>query len=528
MTGRICLCVGLLLFFSHAQADDVPSPQWLVVTAPAFRTAIEPLCTQRKAQGMRVRVLVTTETLTPEEIARGKAEKLHDRIKEVLREAKGPRYLLLVGAVNGADVRDADKLVPPLAGTSGRMKGQPCDSAFGRLGDDARPEVPVGRFPARSEDEAKGMVARTLAYENDTRPGEWRRQLTVLAGIPGFNPTLDALVEQVAIAQLGKLDPSWTGRVIYHQQQSRFCVPDEELHKRARQYVADGQALTLYLGHSSAEGFYGGRARFLDRDDWSTLRIARGPGIFVTFGCNGCQLRGRNGEGYGLAAIRNPHGPVAVIGSHGICFAAMNDLAAQGFAATFLGPDPPERLGACWLRMRASLAKKALPLYFPLLDAADGDPAIPASIQRLEHLEMFVFLGDPALRLPVLAQDMRLGIEGEAGPGKTLVVRGQLPARLAGAQVLLTIERPTTSQPTDLVPLPKLPGPARDLVMADNHEKANRFVLASARVKARDHRFECRMELPARLPWPQLIVRAYAFTPRQDGLGISRLPVKSP
>ena len=34
-----------------------------------------------------------------------------------------------------------------------------------------------------------------------------------------------------------------------------------------------------------------------------------------------------------------------------------------------------------------------------MLDAVDGDSAIPQATQRLEHLEMFTLLGDPALKL---------------------------------------------------------------------------------------------------------------------------------
>ena len=45
---------------------------------------------------------------------------------------------------------------------------------------------------------------------------------------------------------------------------------------------------------------------YLDRDDWAKLAIPRGSGVFVTFGCNGCQLNGEGGEGYGVAAVRNP------------------------------------------------------------------------------------------------------------------------------------------------------------------------------------------------------------------------------
>jgi hypothetical protein len=227
-----------------------------------------------------------------------------------------------------------------------------------------------------------------------------------------------------------------------------------------------------------------------------------------------------------VAAIRNPHGPVAVIGSHSICFAAMNELAARGFCDSFLGPESPERLGACWLQMLTSLATKPLPFYFPLLDRADGDPNIPAPAQRLEHLEMFVLLGDPALKLPTLPRDVKLTIAGHAQPGDTLKITGRLPPRLAGGQIHLTVERPTASQPADLVPLPKEPGPARDRSMRENHDRANNFALAIETTHAADTTFIRQMKLPDKLPWSRLTVRAYVRTEDQEGVGVEVVQVK--
>ena len=79
-------------------------------------------------------------------------------------------------------------------------------------------------------------------------------------------------------------------------------MPDGELNKLATQYVEEGQAITLYMGHSGPEGFFAAFRHFMDRHDWARVKIARGPGVFASFGCNACQLRGRDGEGYGLAA----------------------------------------------------------------------------------------------------------------------------------------------------------------------------------------------------------------------------------
>jgi hypothetical protein len=521
MTRRTLLAFLLLLSAAPLRAADRPAEQWVVVTAPAYRKAIEPLCEQRKAQGMRVEEVQTTDVLSEREARAGEAEKLRERVVKQCRDFKGTNYVLLVGAVEAGDLADAGRrVVPALAGTTGRMKGQPSDNGYGMPGDGLLPAVAVGRLPARSEDEARQMVRKTLAYEKDAAPGEWRRRLTVLAGAPEFNAAIDALVERQAIAQLGKIDPAWGGRALYHNPSSRFTLADEECHDRARAYVAAGQALTLYLGHSNAQGFWANRSRYLDRDDWAGLTIKRGPGVFATFGCFGCQLRGKDGEGYGVAALRNPDGPVAAIGSHGECFAAMVKLASEGFTESFLGPNPPERLGESFLALKRGLARGKIDgLTFRLLDAVDGDSSIPQAVQRQEHEEMFVLLGDPALRLPWLPRDVKLSADGPAAPGGRLLLKGTAPARLEGAKVEVTLERPRDSDPAEPVVVPKEPAEARAKALARRHEAANDFVLVKKVLTVKDGRFEAALEVPAKLPWRRLVVRAYAATERREGMG---------
>jgi len=473
-------------------------------------------------------VVQTTDVLSEREASVGEAEKLRQRVVKLCRDFPGTSYVLLFGAVEAGRLGDAGKRVAPaLAGTAGRMKGQPSDNGYGTPGEGLLPAVAVGRLPARSDDEARQMVHKTLAYEKDAAPGEWRRRLTVLAGAPEFNPAIDALVERQAISQLARIDPCWGGRALYHNPASRFTLPDEACHDRALAYVGAGQALTLYLGHSNAKGFWANGSRYLDRDDWAKLTIKRGPGVFATFGCFGCQLGGKNGEGYGVAALRNPNGPVAAIGSHGECFAAMVKLASEGFTDSFLGSDPPERLGESFLGLKRGLARGKIDgLTFRLLDAADGDSSIPQAVQRQEHQEMFVLLGDPALRLPWLPRDVKLSADGPAAPAARLTLKGTAPARLEGAKVHVTLERPRDSDPAEPVVVPKGPGEERAKALTQRHEAANDFVLARKELTVKDGRFEAGLDLPAKLPWRRLIVRAYAATERQEGMGVLVVAVR--
>lgn len=524
MAGRLALVVlALVVVLGPGWAG--PPPRWIVVTAPAFRAAIEPLCAHRRAEGMDVRVVQTTDLLSAEEIRRGDAARLRDHVEWLCRGCE-ECHVLLVGALSAAAEAEVSVL-PPLAGTVGRMKGQPTDHGYSCPNAAGRPTVAVGRLPARNPDEAQHMVARILAFERDREPGAWRRRITVLAGVPAFNPLVDRLAEGLALARFERLHPAWTGRVIYQHPLSRFCLPDAELSARARRYVEEGQAVLLYLGHSWPEGLYAPATRFLQREDFSRLRIAHGQGVFITFGCCGCQLGvgGKAGEGYGLAAFRNPHGPAAVIGSHGICFAAMCQLAADGLLESFRTDPPPRRLGQVWQRLTASLAEGAMdPITFRLLDSVDGDPGVPLATQRREHLEMFLLLGDPALRWPQLPADIGLEVEGAIAAGQAIRVRGTLPPRVAGGKVWLTLERPMTAPPGDLLTLPPAPGPERDRVLLLNHERANDPVLARRELPA-EARFDTQLTLPDPIPWHRLILRAYAASEQGDAIGVCPLPV---
>jgi hypothetical protein len=519
----------LLLSASIASAADAPAPQWVLVVAPEFRDAVQPLLEHRKAQGFQTTQVLTTDVLSAEEIRMGDGRKLRLHVNKLCRDHDGSSYVLLVGAVWADKPAVAERtVVPPLNGGVGRMKGQPSDNGYGCLNDDHQPSVPVGRFPARFEKEAARMVRKTLAYEGDDKPGEWRHRLTILAGVPAYNPLVDRMVEAMAFARLDRLDPSWAGRAVYSNPQSRFCPPDDELQSVALKCVEDGEAWTLYLGHSNAEGLWGGGAPYLDRDDWSKLKIRRGAGVLATFGCNGCQLVGERGEGYGVAAMRNPDGPVAVIGSHGVCFAAMVQLATDGLIDSTFAGKMPERLGASWLAIKAGLAKgKIDDLTFQLLDAVDGDGNIPQATQRLEHLEMFTLLGDPALKLAATPADLELKTDGAAAGEATVTIHGTALARLNGGQVHVVVERPVSSSPTNLIPLPKELGRERDGVMMRNHDRANRFVLDEAEATIKDGRFEVKLQLPAKTPWPRLNVRAYAATLTEEALGTFRLDVQA-
>ena len=502
---------------AHAAAPP-PVEQWIVVVASDYEKAVAPLIAHRRAQGLRVVVVRVGDVLTFQHLVTGDAGPLRDRVLELWKGHPGRSSVLLVGAATGT----GGGVVPAQKGTAGRMRGQPSDVGYGCADGSRMPEVAVGRFPARNADDVKAMVDKTLALECDRKPGTWRRRLTVLAGIPAYNPVVDRLVEGIAFGRFDRMNPVWTGRAVYTADGSRFCLPGKQLRPRSLEMIREGQAFILYLGHSYAGGLYGGpSAEFLDRADWGELRIDHGGSVFITFGCNGCQMAGRDGEGYGLAAARNPRGPVAVIGSHSICFASMVQLASDGLFRRAFQDRLPDRLGDCWLAALGGVSNGPIDfLSYRVLDQVDGDPRIPQASQRQEHLEMFVLLGDPALRLPQVADDIAMD---HVVTGSSVAVRGTLPDRMRGATVRVSIVRSAASSPLDLEKVPARPGPQRDEAMLANHRRANRFEVVAERVAAKGTRFGLTLTLPKDLPRGKLRLRVVATTDDEDVIRIQSL-----
>jgi hypothetical protein len=487
-----------------------PPDQWIAVVAPAYREAMKPLIAHRQAQGLKVVVLA------PE-----KAADLRKRLAALCQAHPGRSSILLVG-----DVRSIHpaREVEACEGTVSRMRDQPTDAPYGCLDGSRLPQVAVGRFPAKEVAHCEAMVRKTIALEQ-TGPGAWKQQLRVLAGIPAFNPAVDRLVESLAFARFDRLAPTWGGRALYTSASSRFFLPEKELSAAARDLLAQRHLLTLYLGHSDPSGLYaGGATPWLTGDDFAKVKMPAG-GLFFTFGCLGAQLRGFGGEGYTLKAMRNPDGPAAAIASTGVCFAAMVQLATDRLFERAFAERLPGTLGECWLACLEGIAHGKIDfLTYRLLDSVDGDPKIPQATQRQEHLEMFILLGDPALRLPRIADDITWRAPATIEPGSVWTIEGTLPERLRGAQVVVELERTPASVPEGLVAVTP---ERRAETLRANFTRANRFLLAETRTVAEGRQFTARLQFPERLPWPRVIVRIRASTDKAEAASAVRVGVKA-
>lgn len=506
-------------------------PQWLVVTAPAFRVSLAPLIEKRRAEGRQVTVVETTNVLTRNQIQQGDGGALATWINRRLGQTAGARDVLLVGAVRANDPLTAEQtVVPGIPGAVGRMEGKTSDYAYSLPGEDGMPRIAVGRFPGRTVEEVQSMVHKTLRLEQDWQPGPWRSQITLLQGNPGGGPLAEMFVEQAASARLQRLHPGWRLQAISHSGASIYYLPTCRLQEMVPRFLQAGQLFCIYMGHSDASGLWSNGAYLMKRQDWANLDIKQCQGVFFTCGCYACEWDGGKGEGYGLAAMRNPGGPAAVIGACAESYSAPGLLAIDGLLGCCVAPPFPVRLADYWLAVQAGLAKGPIDEgAFSLYDRFDGSGGkVPLSVQRREHLEMWTLLGDPALRLPVVPMDIRLEPASPATAGKQLKVQGILPDRLKGAIVHVSIERPPGSKPDHMEKLPDTSpehASAREQTATENHRKANDVVMASVDAKSTQTRFECSLDLPSALAWPKLVVRAYAANANAEALGVAILTV---
>ena len=526
--GSLALAVALGTVGGKA-AEEEPG-RWLAVTAPAFRSELTPLIEHRRAEGFHVTIVESTSLLTSEQIRQTNSTPLQTHIREFCLQTDSPCYVLLVGTAALVDPANAERtVVPALLGTVERMKGQLSDYRFAPPMGPASPMVTVGRFPARSAEEVRVMVQKTLRLEQAPPTGDWRNRLVLLLGNPGGGAVAEMVADATLMRRLPRLHPSWNVQAISCSAASRYFLPGKNARDAFLRALEDGGLFSVFMGHSSPSAMWLSGNHHVTRADWSQLSVPS-PGIFFTCGCFALQPQAAGGDGYGLAAMRQSNGPTAVIGATAESYAAPGLLAADGLLQCFGQPPFPSRLGDFWRSVQAGLATGEIDrITFTLYDQADGSKGkVPLEVQRLEHLEMWMLLGDPALHLPLTPVDVSLEPAGMINAGESFTVRGVLTEDMAGATVRVTLERPLASAPIDLEPLPAdnpENAAARERIVADNHRRANSFVLATAAAQANGNAFHCTLIAPDRLPWSSLLIRAEASAAGRPALGIVSVPV---
>lgn len=478
-------------------------PRWFLVEPLGLQAEWKPLADHRSENGHTVVSILVHEGQDWE------------GVRDTLRVAGAGTVAGDCVVLAGDAASDAAYRVPAGRGALLRMGDRFTDAAYAKALQDSGREINVGRLPARNPAEARIMVEKILKFEASNEPGLWRRRVGLLVGNPSAtsqtNSLVDGFVSSIADDQLQKVHPAWTFRVLAHLGGHAFQTSGASLRDETLAVLSDSYALCAYLGHSSAHTLISKGRKFFTEKDWSLIAPIGTHGVLFSTGCNALDCSATDSTSYGYTAIRSPGGPAAFIGATLESWAAMGFLALGGIVEMLSVSDPPERLGALWTLVSKHLATGTIePGQFAMMDQFDGSQGrVPLDQQRLEHLEMWQLLGDPAMQMPRMPHILSLAWRNELDETGPFCVEGTLPNGFSAPAVTVTIERPLTAPPAHN-PVGNVSSNQRDRALLDNLRRANCFVLASAVGIVDENKFRASIERPTGPLPDSFVIRAVA------------------
>ncbi|NIV30435.1 MAG: hypothetical protein GWN58_13340, partial [Anaerolineae bacterium] len=218
---------------------------YLMVAPSAFLPAVEPLARFHRDRGLRVEI-TDVEAIYD---AYGDGIATADAIRAYVADAAhgrpppAPRYVLLVGDsswdIHGDGYSRVDWL--PSMQVRAHAEFAASDNGFVTVvGDDNRPDLAIGRLPARSAHELADVIDKIIRYAGISGSESWLRRSTwVTDASQNFQAISDALAQQAAAAglQTWKVYPDPGADTARQDQQALIQAMDE------------GQLLVHFIGH---------------------------------------------------------------------------------------------------------------------------------------------------------------------------------------------------------------------------------------------------------------------------------------
>ena len=375
----------------------IPTSQKLLAQAERLKAHHE------QTDGLRVRIVPADELYnefssgTPDATAyRRYMKMLYDR---AATEADTPRYLLLMGdgawdnRMRTQDWADCDLddflLCFESENSFSHVNCYVSDDFFCLLDDEetiadgqtngqysGKPDVAVGRFPARTAEEAAVLVDKTIAYATNAQGGAWQNVVCMM-GDDGNNNVHMTTADKVA-TMVANDHPGYQVKKIYWDAYQRtssstgYAYPD--VTRQIRQQLNDGALMMNYCGHGAAYALSHELVMKLADFETST---SKGLPLWVTASCDIMPFDGQE-ENIGETVMFNSKGGgIAFFGTTRTVYATYNEAMNLAFTGYVLTP-------GVTIGEAARLAKCEL--------VSRGRDMSPNKLQ-------YTLLGDPALRL---------------------------------------------------------------------------------------------------------------------------------
>ncbi|MDR1958207.1 MAG: C25 family cysteine peptidase [Planctomycetaceae bacterium] len=446
-----------------------------VLCPGVFRQSLQPWIDYRISQGYKIYLLEEPKSAQfIEKTSDGRVhnivpsvtpEYLKKRIRELAGKDPALKYLLIIG--DGApDVTSepmaAARLIPPavvparVVSMFGRKdKEIPSDNYYADLDDDHVPELAVGRISVSTPAELEIIVQKILTYEHNSDNSFWKRRLNFIAGVGGFSPLLDGVIESTAKHVLSEMiSEGYDLSLTQANWKSPFC-PDPELFRSVTvERLNEGCLFWVYLGH----GYH--KALDLMRTPEGNFPVfAEGDsgyvdcrsGLPIAVFC-ACYTGAFDGPENCLAEslIRRPKGPVAVIAATRVAMPYGMAVFGTGFIEHALSREP-HNLGTIFLNAKRNMIlpqKNSVPKQSirGMIDSVAWwtDPTSrKLNDQLIDHLYLFQLFGDPLLKVP-FPQNMTVTCKEKAVPGEIIQVSGQVDF---DGPIYVELVKPRTAQP---------------------------------------------------------------------------------
>ncbi len=273
---------------------------------------------------------------------------------------------------------------------------------------DGVPDLAIGRIPADNVAEARTMLGRVVAYENNTDFGPWRRRVNIVAGVGGFGFFQDAAIEMVTTKFLKDLvAPSYDLHVTFGNPTSPFCPPPASIRDVTLERFNEGALIVAYIGHGSRGRldrvrYKGKRYRIMTEDDAYELKARHGAPIAYFCACSTGHFDGAP-DSLAEVVLKQPQGPVAILAASRVSMPYANGILSKEIMEAMF-QDRVSTIGEVLQRAKVRLAKPKpqdrTRQYMELMAFAYKPSAKDRKIEREENLWLFNLLGDPAMRLP--------------------------------------------------------------------------------------------------------------------------------
>lgn len=426
------MALWLVLLALTAPAAEPVAPDVVVVAADEMVPALKDWIIHRQQQGHTIGLL-------PNSLS---AEDLRASIRESAKSGR-LKYVVLVGdsTRDRNDPRSAERLLVPTYHAEAKVNvhwgSEPeiaTDNWFADLDDDDIPDLAIGRLPADNPDELRRMVGKIIAYETSTAPGAWRQRINLIAGVGGFGPLVDSVLEMATRKFLcDGIPASYSTTMTYGSWRSPYCPDPRRFHDATLERLNEGSLFWVYIGHGHKTSLDrvqvpGRNYHILAAEDAAKIRCPSGQPIAVFLAC----YTGAFDQPEDCLAeefLRREQGPVAVLsGSRVTMPYAMAVLGTSMMDEYF--HHRRETLGELLMHAKRRLARdEGENPNRALLDAIArtiSPHKDKLDDERREHLHLFNLLGDPLLRL-AHNETIDLSSPSSAMAGDELEISGNTP-----------------------------------------------------------------------------------------------------